>query len=178
MKRFSLNRILWVLVPLQLLCTSFFIWDITASLLRLRSEPISWALREMIEIGAAIGLLLGLAIGTTALYRALQRNKLIEQRLRAASGALADLMEERFVDWGLTPAERDVAWFTVKGFSNAEIAGLRNTSEGTVKAQSNAIFRKSGVSGRSQLLGLFIEDLLADIEHSGRDDPETSKPAG
>ena len=71
-----------------------------------------------------------------------------------------ELLEERFADWGLTPAERDVALFAIKGMSTAEIAGLRNTSEGTVKAQTNAIYRKAGVSGRPQLLSLFIEDLM------------------
>ena len=55
-----------------------------------------------------------------------------------------------------------MALFTIKGLSIQEIAGLRNTSEGTVKAQSNAIYRKSGVSGRTQLLSLFLDDLLAD----------------
>jgi DNA-binding NarL/FixJ family response regulator len=44
--------------------------------------------------------------------------------------------------------------------STAEIATLRNTSEGTVKAQTNAIYRKAGVTGRPQLLSLFIEDLM------------------
>ncbi|MEM9269998.1 MAG: LuxR C-terminal-related transcriptional regulator, partial [Pseudomonadota bacterium] len=48
------------------------------------------------------------------------------------------------------------------GLSNAEIAALRNTSEGTVKAQGNAIYRKAGVTGRPQLLSLFLEDLLDD----------------
>jgi len=38
---------------------------------------------------------------------------------------------------------------------------LRSTSEGTVKAQTNAIYRKAGVTGRPQLLSLFIEDLMA-----------------
>jgi DNA-binding NarL/FixJ family response regulator len=55
--------------------------------------------------------------------------------------------------------------------SIAEIATLRNTSEGTVKAQTNAIYRKAGVSGRPQLLSVFIDDLLeettpAELEHS------------
>jgi len=40
------------------------------------------------------------------------------------------------------------------------MARLRDSSEGTIKAQSNAIYRKAGVSGRAQLLSLFIEDLL------------------
>ena len=71
-----------------------------------------------------------------------------------------DLLEERFTLWGLTPAERDVALFAIKGLSTAEIATLRSTSEGTVKAQTNAIYRKAGVTGRPQLLSLFIEDLI------------------
>ncbi len=54
-----------------------------------------------------------------------------------------------------------MALFSIKGMSLAEIAELRNTSDGTVKAQSNAIYRKAGVSGRPQLLSLFIEDLMA-----------------
>jgi DNA-binding NarL/FixJ family response regulator len=54
--------------------------------------------------------------------------------------------------------------------STAEIATLRNTSEGTVKAQTNAIYRKAGVTGRPQLLSLFIEDLM-------RSDPAPAKHA-
>ena len=73
-----------------------------------------------------------------------------------------ELLEERFAEWGLTPAESDVALFAIKGMTTAEIASLRKTSEGTVKAQTNAIYRKAGVSGRSQLLSLFIEDLMRD----------------
>ena len=72
----------------------------------------------------------------------------METQLRQASGAFAELLEERFRAWGLTPSERDVAWFTIKGLSIADIARLRQTSDGTVKAQSNAIYRKAGVSGR------------------------------
>ena len=52
-----------------------------------------------------------------------------------------------------------MAWFTIKGLPIAEIARLRQTSEGTVKAQSNAIYRKAGVNGRAQLVSLCIEDL-------------------
>jgi len=44
--------------------------------------------------------------------------------------------------------------------STQEIASLRGTAGGTVKAQTNAIYRKAGVTGRSQLLSLFIEDLM------------------
>jgi DNA-binding CsgD family transcriptional regulator len=96
------------------------------------------------------------------LARVIRRNREVEGRLRQVSRAFGTLLEERFRDWGLTPSERDVAWFTIKGLTIAEIARLRQTSEGTVKAQSNAIYRKAGVSSRTQLLSLFIEDLMED----------------
>lgn len=154
--------LLWGLVPVQLVCTVFFIWDIFAGVIGLRSTPISWEARELIEMGAAFGLVSGVLVGLGALVATLRRNRVMEERLRLVSGALGELMEERFEGWGLTPAERDVAWFMLKGFSIAEIAALRQTSDGTVKAQSNGIYRKAGVSGRTQLLSLFIEDLLDD----------------
>ncbi len=71
-------------------------------------------------------------------------------------------MTQHFTDWGLTPAERDVAVFLVKGLSTRDIAELRGTSEGIVKAQTNAIYRKASVTGRTQLLSTFIEDLMDD----------------
>jgi DNA-binding CsgD family transcriptional regulator len=95
------------------------------------------------------------------MLRRMQRAQLqAEERLRRASSAFMDVLEERFSQWSLTPAERDVALFAIKGMSTGEIAALRSTSEGTVKAQTNAIYRKAGVSGRAQLLAAFIDDLV------------------
>ncbi len=147
---------------IQALCAVFFVSDILSSVLGLRTTPPSWRTRELLELGAALGLLLGLGLGAMVLARALRERHLAEERLRRASGAFMDLLEERFAEWGLSPAERDVALFAIKGMSTAEIAGLRNTSEGTVKAQTNAIYRKAGVTGRPQLLSVFIEDLMRD----------------
>lgn len=146
----------------QALCAIFFVSDILSSILGVRTTPISWEMRELLEIGAAVGLLLGLLLGALMLRRALREKNQAEERLRRASGAFLDLLEERFSEWGLTPSERDVALFAIKGMSTAEIATLRATSEGTVKAQTNAIYRKAGVSGRPQLLSLFIDDLMRD----------------
>ena len=135
--------------------------DATAHASILGVAPFAWVVYELTEIGAAIGLILGTVLGWFALRRSHQRTREVEARLRAASGAFMDLLEERFAAWSLTPAERDVALFAIKGLSTAEIAGLRRTSEGTVKAQTAAIYRKAGVTGRPQLLSLFIEDLMA-----------------
>jgi DNA-binding CsgD family transcriptional regulator len=146
----------------QALCATFFSWDILTSVLGIKTEPVSWELRELMEIGAAVGLVLGVVVGAFVLRRALLDRNRAEEKLRRASGAFMDLLDERFVAWGLTPSERDVALFAIKGMSTAEIATLRSTSEGTVKAQTNAIYRKAGVTGRPQLLSLFIDDLIGD----------------
>lgn len=149
-----------VLVGVQGLCALFFVSDIAATVLGLRSRPISWQLRELIEVGAAVGLVLGVVLGWIAYRRSQQRVEQAEKSLRLLQATFKEHLEDRFNSWNLTPAERDVALFTLKGMSLSEIAALRQTSDGTVKAQSNAIYRKAGVNGRTQLLSLFIEDLM------------------
>jgi DNA-binding CsgD family transcriptional regulator len=158
--RLPLKAALVLVVAVQALCSLFFVWDILAGVIGLHREPLSWRMREMMEVGASIGLVLGVALGAVLLVTTLRRNRSMETQLRQASGAFAELLEERFRGWRLTPSERDVAWFTIKGLPIADIARLRQTSEGTVKAQSNAIYRKAGVSGRAQLVSLCIEDLI------------------
>ncbi|WP_439156388.1 helix-turn-helix transcriptional regulator [Yoonia sp.] len=153
----------WFVLPVvvvQVLCAFFFVSQILASVLGL--TPISWQFYEMIELGAALGLLLGTALGVMVLRRTMARNVAMRDQLRLASGAFREVMEERFAEWALTPAERDVALFAIKGMSIQEIAGLRQVSEGTIKAQTNAIYRKAGVGGRTQLLSVFIDELMSE----------------
>ena len=143
----------------QALCVLFFVSDILITLLGI-PLIVSWQVTEFIQIGAAIGLILGLFSTAIALSRTHARAQKVEAQLRVASGEFAALLEERFAQWGLTPAERDVALFVIKGLSLQDIARVRQTSEGTVKAQTNAIYRKAEVSGRPQLLSLFIDELV------------------
>lgn len=154
------SLVVFAILVVQAACAFFFVSDILFSVLGIYAHPIAWQTREYIEIGAALGLVLGVLLGAIALQRLMRDRRRAEEKLRRASGAFMDLLQEKFGDWGLTPSERDVALFAIKGMSTAEIAGLRNTAEGTVKAQTNAIYRKAGVSGRPQLLSLFIEDLM------------------
>ncbi len=158
--------ILWLVLALQAVSATFFVSDIAISVLGLEVEPISWVFVELIEIGAAVGLITGVVMGALMLRQARRRTRRAEEALRHAKSAFRDVLEERFSDWDLTPAERDVAMFAIKGFSTADIAAFRGVSEGTVKAQTNAIYRKAGVSGRSQLLSLFIDELVDDDQPS------------
>lgn len=132
------------------------------TVLGMRTRPLSWAVQEILQILGALGLMLGLFIGAIYVRRVERERRRQRDQLRIAQGALVVVIEEKFKQWGLTAAERDVALFAIKGMSIAEIASLRQTSEGTIKAQTGAIYRKAGVSGRAQLISLFVEDLLVD----------------
>ncbi len=158
----SLTLPLIAIVLVQAFCAIFLVGEIALSVLGVPFAPLDWALIELIELGAATGLLLGVGLGAWVLMQARRRTHAAEQALRVASGAFMDVVQDRFDEWNLTPAERDVALFALKGLSLQEIASLRNTSEGTVKAQTNAIYRKAGVSNRSQLISLFVEELMSE----------------
>jgi DNA-binding CsgD family transcriptional regulator len=98
----------------------------------------------------------------------------LHHRLAAASAAaemwrrgteelLAGLgreIDRQFAAWGLTLAEREIALLMLKGLSLREIAGVRETSERTVRQQTLAVYRKAGVAGRAELAAFFLEDLL------------------
>jgi len=154
--------ILVAVLLFQITCTLIVISDMLSSFIGLRSTPVSWRARELMEIGAAIGLVVGVVLGAVMLVRTHRRSVRAEAQLRIASGAFMDLLHERFDEWGLTAAERDVAVFALKGLTVSEIGRMRETSEGTVKAQTNSIYRKAGVGGRPQLLGLFVGDLMGE----------------
>lgn len=147
-------------ISTQVLFSAFFLYRVFGPLLGVPDLALDWRVMEALEIAAALGLIVGIVLGAVALRETRRRQKMLEAQLARARGAFAEVMDQRFTEWSLTPAERDVAMFTVKGLSLAEVAQARATSEGTVKAQSASIYRKAGVSGRAQLVSLFVEDLL------------------
>lgn len=150
---------LWALLLIQVSCAAFFVADIIADLMgkELAFGRIDHHGFELIVVVAlAFGVVLtGLEIGNIT-----RRTERVEGQLRAAAGAFMQLLDEYFDRWALTPSEKDVALLAIKGLSINEIASIRETKEGTIKAQCNAIYRKAGVSGRPQLLSVFIEELM------------------
>lgn len=87
---------------------------------------------------------------------------------------LGQAIDRQFDRWSLTAAEREVALLQLKGLRHKEIATLRNTSERTVRQQALAIYRKSGLNGRTDLAAFFLEDLLLpDAAAAGRTSVDT-----
>lgn len=148
--------LLVLLILFQILCAAFFVFDVIADF---KEAEVS-ILHLLPEMAATAGLVVGLAFEVKTLSALLRKQAHMEKSLGVAAGALAELMEEYFRQWGLTPSEADVAAFTIKGYSIAEIALMRGSAEGTVKTHLNAIYRKSGLQGRGQLVSVLIEDLL------------------
>ena len=157
-----LNRawVVWCLVIIQGLCGAYFLWEILASILGLPSVPLRWSMRELVEAGASIGLILGAFLGVRLAFVAQNATHRAETARRITSGEFASVVEHYFADLNLTNAETEVAWFVLKGMSLAEIADLRQTRIGTVKAQCTAIYKKAGVTGKSQLFSQLVEDIL------------------
>jgi DNA-binding CsgD family transcriptional regulator len=147
-----------ILVQATLACVSLF--DIVTNILGFQKVPLAWTLREVLEISSSVGLLLGIAVGVILLLRVRKQIHVADNKLRVATAAFTDLVEQEFDGWGLSRTEREVALMALKGLSNAEISQVAGKKEGTVKAQCNAIFRKAGVSNRGQLASLFFEVLM------------------
>ncbi|MCF1710020.1 LuxR C-terminal-related transcriptional regulator [Tabrizicola sp. J26] len=147
------------LILFQTFCTVFFLTDVLGDM-----EEVGWATLQdahiLPELMATIGLIAGIVMLSRNLVKLLRRQSQIEESLSIARGALGEVMEGYYRTWGLTASEQDIATFTIKGYSIAEIAQLRGSAEATVKTHLNAIYRKSGTSGRGQLTSLLIEDLL------------------
>ncbi|MBP0483056.1 helix-turn-helix transcriptional regulator [Sagittula salina] len=149
-----------LLIVAQSLCAAFFAADVVADGIEARFPHIvNW--HFAVEALAALALIAGVIFEVRALMALLRRKAHLEEQLGLAAGAFHEIVTQRFSDWGLTPSEQDVAHFTLKGLAIPEIATLRGSAEGTVKAHLGGIYRKAGVKGRGAFLALFIEDLMA-----------------
>jgi DNA-binding NarL/FixJ family response regulator len=83
-----------------------------------------------------------------------------EQRAAVLLRGLGEAISAQFDHWSLTETERRVALMLLKGLSHKGIAKKTGTSERTVRQHAVAVYRKSGLAGRAELAGFFLEDLL------------------
>lgn len=83
-----------------------------------------------------------------------------EQTSKIFITGLGHHIDQEFERWSLTPSEREVSLLILKGLSNAEIAKVRGASETTVRHQTSAIYKKTGLRNKQELMAYFLEDLL------------------
>ncbi len=145
-----------VLVALQALASAFFLADLAGDI---AAEGMGAHLA--IEALAACALLVAVVLGALQVRSLLSAARRDGTAVAAATGALADLINLRFGEWQLTAAEADVALFALKGFDIGEIAGLRGSAPGTIRAQLARVYAKAGVDSQSGLIALFLEELIA-----------------
>lgn len=128
------------------------------------------ALFEISLLLVGVGLLVSLGrvqVRNHREIRRLQRDLVASaqerDRWRAnAQGALSSMavaIDQQFDDWGLTPAEREVALALLKGHSHKAIAAKSQRSAQTVRSHAAAIYAKAGLGSRAELSAFFLEDL-------------------
>lgn len=147
------------IIALQGFCAVFFLSDVVFDF---SQETPRDALHMSLEGLAALSLVAGVVYLVIELRQLLLRMGEMYRGIRAARGEIAEIMQRYFDDWTLTPSERDVALMILKGFDNEEIARMRGTAAGTVRAQSARVFSKAQVDGRPQLFSIFLEELFRD----------------
>lgn len=160
---------------LLVICGMILCFDIGGELHALYLYPASYGAMALVHL--ATELLGTLGVGWAfVLTRSELRRSLAEQhdsdsRLKALRGDFDRLMRQRFQDWGLSPAESDVALLTMRGMKISDIARMRQTHDGTIKSQLSVIYRKSKVSTRTEFVARFIDEFL---DHSTSTAPHTS----
>jgi DNA-binding NarL/FixJ family response regulator len=112
------------------------------------------------EVFSAGALILAIRILLRQLRWLQARTTRQSESLSFLRGEMESFAHGKFDEWSLSSAERDIAMYMLKGLSIAEIAEARSTAEGTVKAQTSNIFRKTGVASRMELMSLFMEEFL------------------
>jgi DNA-binding NarL/FixJ family response regulator len=148
------------LVIVQSLCGLYLLWEILSSLFGLPEIPLRWEWREGVEVAVILALILGAAASARLGVLAQKEIARAQSAHALTAGQFTREVEKHFAQFSLTPAETEIAWFLIKGMSIADIAALRGTREGTIRAQATVIYRKSGVKGKTQFLSQVVEDLL------------------
>lgn len=144
-----------VVVVLQSIAAMFFVVDAAGDVARsgLGAHLVS-------ELAAAAALLVGVLWGAWLIRTLVQRARQDALAVAAARGVVTELIRLRFAEWQLTPAETEVALFALKGCDVQDIAKLRGSAAGTVRAQLANIYGKAGVNSLPALLALFLDELI------------------
>lgn len=170
------TRATQALMAIQFVCVVMFLVDILyeVHLAGTGNFSILNPVHLVSEAAALILLLAGFVLAHLLLRhtRATMVDKM--RQLGSLRGHFDTIIEERFRAWNLSAAESDIALLSLRGMKICEIARMRHTAEGTIKAQLSAVYRKSGIASRTELLAMFMDEFL---EYSTQDaEPSQSRP--
>ena len=62
--------------------------------------------------------------------------------------------------WKLSDVEKEISVFLLRGFSNQQIAAVREKSLRTIENQTFSVYQKSGMRGKVEFISYFISPLL------------------
>ena len=102
-------------VVVQIFCSVFFLVSFVISISGSGPAPIEWQSLTGLELVAGIGLFIGSVASLRLMYLALKANLESQKVVKKTQGEFEDVVIERLNSWNLTKAEREVAWFTIKG---------------------------------------------------------------
>ena len=153
-----------LVITAKIIAFSFFVFDI---IFDVRDHIVEAKLYETFELihllfeGFAV-----LAIGTGIwfTFQFLQvlkeQAKEAEQNLYYLRTDFDSLLNKKFESWGFTDAEREIAILVLRGFTNAQIAELRETKVGTVKVQIHKLIQKANSASRTDFMAVFMDEFL------------------
>ena len=157
---------LGIVLLLQVMSCLFFTYDVIRDIVEHSSDNLPYteadAIHTIFEFIAVVGLLFGSISMWQTLQHNIQMNAKAAETIEIQKGHFDEIAQSRFHSWMFTNSEMDVAKLILRGLSLKEIAAARSVSVGTVKAQTNAILKKSGAENRAAFLGLFIDEFLDD----------------
>ncbi len=133
--------------------------DLALDLLALEQESNS-LLHTVFEAIAVVALWLGVFVNIIVIKKFATSYARLQDGFDKANGAIYNKIMDSFEQWNLSPSEHDVALLILKGFSNTEIARIRNKSIGTIKTQATSVYRKSGVQNRSSFMMTIIDEFM------------------
>lgn len=106
------------------------------------------------------GDLAALTLVTPIVFAALSQHQQLQTVPRSKAVDKTHLQVEctltNFASSLLTPRERDVLMYMLRGYSSALTAQRLNTSEGTIKIHRKNIYRKLDIGSQAELFSLFI----------------------
>lgn len=157
MNRESIARITMVILAG---CCTFFALDVVIDVMSSAELGTLNRVHLVVESVATVSILISLLLLRDYIRVTRAHETSLKASLDAMKQGLNTMILQKVDSLHLTPAEQEVAILTLKGYSLAETASLRGTSEGTVKVQAHAVYRKANVSSRAELILFCIEDAV------------------